>query len=95
MRIDDDEVRHIATLAHLEFSDGELARMGEQLSHILDYIDQLKMVELTEPAAVEALTPTTLAEDIPQPSLPREAVERNAPLFLHGHFAVPKIIGGE
>src|SRR5438876_933592 len=44
MSISAEQVRWVATLARLELSDDELSHMTEQLSAILDYVDQLKQV---------------------------------------------------
>ena len=40
-----DEVRKVAQLARLELSDADLARMQQQLSAILDYVDQLQQLD--------------------------------------------------
>ena len=94
MRITEAEVRHIARLAQLELTDATLARMGEQLTKILDYIDQLKDVDISA-VTLTSDEATPLADDVVRTSLGVEAVAANAPRFVHGHFVVPKVIGGE
>ncbi len=44
--INQDTTKHLARLAQLELSDGEVAEFSEQLSSILKYIDRIKNVEL-------------------------------------------------
>ncbi|MDD4900843.1 MAG: Asp-tRNA(Asn)/Glu-tRNA(Gln) amidotransferase subunit GatC [Patescibacteria group bacterium] len=52
MSLSQEEVKHIAELARLELTDQELEKYGGQLSAVLDYIDQLKEVD------VEGVAPT-------------------------------------
>jgi len=93
MKIDRDEARRIADLAHLEFEDAALDRMADEMTKILGYIDQLNEVDTSgfeERAADEA---TPMRADEPRPSLDREAVAKNAPNWKDGFFVVPKVIG--
>jgi aspartyl-tRNA(Asn)/glutamyl-tRNA(Gln) amidotransferase subunit C len=89
MKIDRDEARRIAALAHLEFDDNALDRMAAEMTKILTYIDQLKEVEGSTDKSVGA---TPLREDSVRPGADRDAVERNAPAWRDGHFVVPKVI---
>lgn len=94
MKIDSDEARRIAELAHLEFDAEGLERMAQEMTAILSYIDQLREADgedLGEPAARE----TPFREDQPHATLDREQVARNAPAWRDGFFVVPKVIGGE
>jgi len=50
MKLKDKEVKHIAELARLELSDKEVVQYAEQMTSILDYIDQLKELKLAENA---------------------------------------------
>lgn len=53
MQLSKSEIQHIAKLARLELADEELKKYGGQLSAILNYIDQLKEVDVkgVEPTA--------------------------------------------
>ena len=53
MQLSKDEIQHIAKLARLELTEAELKKYGGQLSAVLNYIDQLKEVEVkgVEPTA--------------------------------------------
>lgn len=95
MKVDRDEARRIADLAHLEFDDAALDRLAAEMTKILTYIDQLREVDVSafeEEAAGDA---TPMRDDVPEPPLDRDAVERNAPRWDGGFFVVPKVIGGE
>lgn len=65
MRLSKEEIQHIADLAKLKLSDGEKEIYGEQLSHILSYIDQLKEIDTTnvEPTAQVAGLKNILRND--------------------------------
>ena len=93
MKIDRDEARRIAQLAHLEFDDAGLDRMAAEMTAILEYIDQLREVDVDASALTPAEAATPLREDVVQPSTARDAAEKNAPQWRDGHFVVPKVIG--
>lgn len=92
-----DEVRHVARLAALQFSDAEAHAMREELGSILDYVASLEAVD------VSALAPTSHALDVGTalrpdrvlPSTPREALLAAAPDSELGGFAVPKVRDGD
>jgi len=92
MKVSRDEVRRIAALAHLAFDDAGVDRMAEELTKILTYIDQLKEVDVRgyEEHAAGA---TPMRDDVPRPSVDRDLVARNAPLWAQSHFVVPAVIG--
>ena len=101
MKIDRDEARRVAELAHLEFDDAGLDRMAAEMTKILTYIDQLSEVDV-EGFEEHDATVTPFREDEPRPSVAREGadgirelVARNAPAWRDGLFVVPKVIGGE
>lgn len=94
MKIDRDEARRVAQLAHLEFDDAGLDRMADEMTKILTYIDQLREI-VVEGFEEKGAARMTLREDEPRPSVDREAIARNAPAWRDGFFVVPKVIGGE
>ena len=96
MKIDRDEARRIATLAHLEFDDAGLERMASEMSKILSYIDQLNEVDVSGIADDDGVAVgTPMRDDVVRPSTDREQVAANAPAWRDGFFVVPKVIGGE
>lgn len=94
MKIDRDEARRVAALAHLEIDESGLDRMASEMTKILTYIDQLCEVDV-EGFEERDATVTPFREDEPRPSLDRALIERNAPAWRDGLFVVPKVIGGE
>ena len=95
MKIDRDEAKRIADLAHLEFDEAGLERMAGEMTAILSYIDQLREVDVDGFEAVAAGEATPMRDDdVPGPPVERSAVAANAPAFSDdGHFIVPKVIG--
>ena len=94
MKIDRDEARRIADLAHLEFDDAGLDRMAAEMTKILTSIDQLGEVD-TAGFEERDVTVTPLRDDEPRPAIDRAQAARNAPAWRDGFFVVPKVIGGE
>ncbi|MBK5259881.1 MAG: Asp-tRNA(Asn)/Glu-tRNA(Gln) amidotransferase subunit GatC [Thermoanaerobaculia bacterium] len=90
MKIDREEARRIAGLAHLEFDEPSLEQMASEMTAILGYIEMLRDADVTETAADRE--PTPLRDDVTRPSTDRALVEKNAPSFENGFFVVPKVI---
>ncbi|OGF24399.1 hypothetical protein A3H09_01300 [Candidatus Falkowbacteria bacterium RIFCSPLOWO2_12_FULL_45_13] len=65
MQLSKQEIQHIAKLARLDLSEPELEKYGGQLSAVLDYIDQLKEVDVkgVEPTAQVTGLENVLRED--------------------------------
>ena len=95
MAVTVEDVKVIAQLAKLEFSEAEQRRFIEPFNQILAYVEQLNELDL------DAVEPTThvvelhnvLREDQVLPGLPREQLLENAPQHKEGLFSVPKVIG--
>lgn len=66
MKVGPDQVRHVASLARLEVSDDQIQRFVEDLSRILDYVDQLASVDLGT-HATSATGAVRLRPDVPEP----------------------------
>ncbi|MCW9680942.1 Asp-tRNA(Asn)/Glu-tRNA(Gln) amidotransferase subunit GatC [Dolichospermum planctonicum UHCC 0167] len=95
--IDSQLVRKVANLARLELTADEETQFTTQLGSILDYIEQLNQLDVTNVA------PTTRAidvsnvtrEDILQPYPDREAILNSAPQQEGDFFRVPKILNAD
>ena len=89
-----DEVRKVANLARLELSAADLTRMSEQLSAILNYVDQLQQVptEGVEPMAHPLKIHNVFRADEPAASLNADAALSNAPNRQGDFFGVPAIL---
>jgi len=81
MSLSIDQVRKVARLARLELSEPDLVRMQQQLSAILDYIDQLNQLNTdgVEPLAHPLPMQNVFRPDEEVPSLPIDAALQNAP----------------
>ncbi len=95
MAIGKDQIRHIARLANLEFSETEIERFSRQFNAILDHVAQLDRLDTAhiEPTfhvdgGAHALRDDKVAESIPQ----GEALA-NAPEAARGLFKVPRVLG--
>ena len=94
MAATDLDVKYVAHLARLALSPEEEKKLGEQLGHILGYIEKLRELDVShvEPTAhAVPLVNVTRADEI-RPSLPHADALRNAPRQAGGLFIVPKIV---
>ena len=93
--IDLEMARHIALLSRIEMSDEALAVFGEQLAHILQYVDKLQELDTddVEPMAHAVELHNVLASDEPRPSLTPDEALANAPQRDGDFFKVPKVLG--
>jgi aspartyl-tRNA(Asn)/glutamyl-tRNA(Gln) amidotransferase subunit C len=94
MSVDTETVRHIAKLARIAMSDGEIEAMVPELNNILGWVEQLAEVDTDgiEPLTAVIDQKLRLREDAVTDGEMRDAVLANAPGAEHGFFAVPKVI---
>ena len=87
-------VEYVAHLARLELTAEEKRKIGEQLSHVLDYVEKLKEVDVSgvEPTAHAFPLVNVTRPDEVRPSLSNEEALSNAPAHANGLFIVPKIV---
>jgi aspartyl-tRNA(Asn)/glutamyl-tRNA(Gln) amidotransferase subunit C len=88
-----DDVRKVALLARLRLSENELALMQQQLSSILDYMELLQEVDVTDVPTTAQVTDVVnvVRPDQVRPSLPVEDVLANAPQHEGGYFKVKPV----
>ena len=91
------DVEHVAHLARLGLTDGELTRLEGQLNHILEQYEILARLDTEHipPTAQTIELENILRDDVVTPSLPVEAVLANAPAREGDFIVVPPILGGE
>ncbi len=96
MAISREEVLYIARLARLEFDEEKVEEFTHQLGRVLDYINKLSELDLTdvEPTYHVLDMVSVMREDEVKESLSQEEALSNAPDAKDGFFRVPKIIGG-
>jgi aspartyl-tRNA(Asn)/glutamyl-tRNA(Gln) amidotransferase subunit C len=94
MSVDTATVRHIAKLARIAVSDGEVEALVPELNNILGWIEQLGEVDVSGIEPMTAVIPNTMRmrQDEVTDGGKRDDVLSNAPLAEHGFFAVPKVI---
>ena len=90
-----DEVHHVAKLARLRLSEEEADRFGRQLANVLDYVGQLRELEVegVEEMAHPLDLINVLRDDQPTRPLDVEEALRNAPAREGRFYAVPKVLG--
>lgn len=95
MELSTDDIRKVASLARLEFSEHELASFSTQLSRIVAFVEKLNEVdtagveEMAHPLDVHSV----LRADELQPGLSRESALHNAPSHDDECFLVPPVLG--
>jgi aspartyl-tRNA(Asn)/glutamyl-tRNA(Gln) amidotransferase subunit C len=89
------EVAHVAKLARLALTEGELDTMTDELAGILGYANEIAALDLVGvgPTAHPIALVNVLREDVVRPSVNREEVLANAPHAQDNRFRVPKILG--
>lgn len=93
MKLTLEEVKHVAELAKLELTEGEIQEYAEQLSEILAYAERVQEVDTSSVPPTPYVLPlaNVMADDIPRPSLPNEAALVNAADSDDGYFRVKAV----
>jgi aspartyl-tRNA(Asn)/glutamyl-tRNA(Gln) amidotransferase subunit C len=88
------DVKHIATLARLNFEEAEAEKIKDDLNSILGYMDKLNELNTdnVEPTSHTLDIYTVTRPDVAKPSLSNEEALENAPQAEDAHFKVPKVI---
>ena len=88
------DVRYVAKLARLALTDDEVERFGAQLGDLLEHVNALAKLDVSQVAATAQVVESRNVErdDAVRPSLDRETVLQEAPQRQGGFFRVPRII---
>jgi aspartyl-tRNA(Asn)/glutamyl-tRNA(Gln) amidotransferase subunit C len=94
MSLTQDAVNQTAHLARIYLKPEELATISQQLKGILDFIDKLKELNVTEVQPTSHILPVhdIVRNDELRASLPVEQALENAPHKRDAFFGVPKVI---
>lgn len=98
MKLTKNQVKHVAKLANLPLSSEEEEKYAEQLSKILEYIDQLNSVDTkdVEPTFNVSGQVNVLAKDeIGDCALPQVDALSNAPKKQEGFFVTKGVFDSE
>ncbi|MCH5162347.1 MAG: Asp-tRNA(Asn)/Glu-tRNA(Gln) amidotransferase subunit GatC [Clostridiales bacterium] len=92
--ISTEEVKHIASLSRLEFSDEECGAMREHLKNVLGYFETLDGVDVSSvpPTAHVLSMVNVLREDVVKPSVDNDKLLKNAPAADDGAYVVPRVV---
>ncbi len=94
MKIDKDSIKKIAHLARLEFDESSAEKMSQDMSQILDWVEQLNELDTTgvEPLTTMSSEVNVMREDKAGSHLSHEAGLKNAPKRDADYFRVPKVL---
>ncbi len=88
------DVMKVAKLARLDLEPDEVARMANELSSIVGYVNKLSELDTSNvpPTSQVQLERTDLRRDEPAPSLEHDDALAEAPRVAHDGFAVPGFV---
>jgi aspartyl-tRNA(Asn)/glutamyl-tRNA(Gln) amidotransferase subunit C len=88
------EVRYIADLARLQFSEAEEERMARELTRILDYIEKLDELDTEDVPPMSHVLDLydVFRKDVVEQRISHEEALKNAPDADEDYFRVPKVI---
>jgi aspartyl-tRNA(Asn)/glutamyl-tRNA(Gln) amidotransferase subunit C len=94
MRLNREEVLHIARLARVDLTEEEITRYSEQLSHLLEHFEVLQQVDTADvpPTAQSIGLRSVMRADEIEPSLPPGDVLANAPRREEDFFRVKRVL---
>lgn len=94
MSLDPETVRTIAILARLRLAEDQLAPLGQELSGIIGWVEQLQEVDTADVAPMTSVVDILLPERADQVTdgACREGVLENAPARIDCFYAVPKVV---
>ena len=94
MKIDKNTTLKIAKLARLKINTSEIDELSDQLTSILDWVEQLNEVNTdnVEPLSNVSMTKLPLRKDNESKEDKSNEVLLNAPEKLENFFVVPKVI---
>ncbi len=89
MKLTINEIKHLANLSALEFSEEELNKFQEEFNAILTFVDQIEQADVNGELEYETKEICELRDDIVGNCLSQEKVLENAPSKKMGCFNVP------
>ncbi len=94
MSVSRDDVRHVAQLARLDFSEEDEAKMAEELSQILDYVDKLDELDTS---GVPPMSHVLDVTNVFRPDEVKERIDRGqalepAPEADDEYVRVPRVV---
>jgi aspartyl-tRNA(Asn)/glutamyl-tRNA(Gln) amidotransferase subunit C len=95
--ISQEDVAHLAHLAHIDIPTDELGHYAKQLDAILNAVAEVSSLDTANVVAMSHPVPMTnvFREDIPGVSLTADQALSGAPAVEDGRFRVPRILDEE
>lgn len=92
--IDTETARRVAKLSRIAVPDADLPALAQELSNILNFMEQLNEVDVDGVEPMTSVTPMRLVRraDVVTDGNQQAAVLANAPDAREGFFAVPKVV---
>lgn len=91
-----DDILKLARLARIQVTEDELQKYSQELSAILEYVEQLKQVDtkgLKPTYQVTGLTDVMRPDELHDYGATAEELLKNAPATEDGHIKVKRMIG--
>ncbi|MEG1548933.1 MAG: Asp-tRNA(Asn)/Glu-tRNA(Gln) amidotransferase subunit GatC [Ruthenibacterium sp.] len=85
------DVKHIAKLAMLQFTDDEIAAFEAEFEQIIAMVDHLPDIESAK-TLLDTGNEMELRDDVIVPSYPRDEMLQNVPRTIAGCIVVPKTV---
>lgn len=93
MDITETDIKRLASLSRLQFSDEESEKFLGEFNSIIEYVNQLQKVDTSNIVdKTEIRDFDELREDDVKPSLPNEEIIENAPKKYNGYFVAPTVV---
>ena len=94
MKITDELIDYVSSLARLSLSDDEKAKIKDEIGKIIDYMVILNQLDTAGVEPMSHVLPVTnvFRKDEVAPSYDRDAILANAPDKADGAFRVPKTV---
>ncbi len=94
MSVDAATVRKVAKLARIAVEEDEIEPLANEISGILDWVEQLQEVDVSGVEPMTSAVPMRLKrrEDVVTDGDRRDDILANAPDSREGFFAVPKVV---
>ncbi|MBN1633201.1 MAG: Asp-tRNA(Asn)/Glu-tRNA(Gln) amidotransferase subunit GatC [Ignavibacteria bacterium] len=94
MPVSSEDVNKISKLAKLKFSEDEKKKLQNDMSRIIDYMDKINELDLSNVEPLENINETenVFRDDKKKETISREEALKNAPSKTDIFFKVPKVI---
>ncbi len=94
MSVTNEEVKYIADLARLQFTDEETAKLAGEMNKILEYMETLQEADTSNVAPLEHIisNKSRFRKDKAEEPLSHEKAIKNAPDTDGDYFRVPRVI---